>query len=317
MFENLETGAGLDMVLRVQEMRFELMNILVEFMDFAGEDFFYIALMGLIYWAFNKSLGLRMYFGLITIIVLTLVLKEVLGRPRPYDVSEAVIPLFEDVGYGIPSGHTSMTLMLWGLLAYYLRRWWVTVLVIAYVALQAFGRIYAGVHFPQDIVGGLLLGGITLALYIPLSETVATWWRNQQTVLKIAVPLIMGLVIMFVLPANDVLVTITGLLGFAGVAIWIEQTYIRFEHVPSVTKRAAQYVLALFLTLLIVEGLDFVFGEQESVLIAAMLRFMRYGVVALSALALIPYISVRLHLMNNEKYENKHNLSTTDAAQNS
>ena len=311
MFDNLETAAGLDMVLRVQEMRFELMNILVEFMDFAGEELFYIAIIGLIYWAFNKILGYRMYFGLITIIILTLILKEVFGRPRPYEVSDLVIPLFEDVGHGFPSGHVSMTLVLWGLFAYYVRRWWVTVLVIGYVAMQAFGRIYAGVHFPQDVVGGLLLGGITLALYIPLSDTVAAWWQKQQVALKIAVPLIIGLVIMFVLPTDESLVTTTGLLGFAGFAIWLEQTYVQFEHVQSAIKRAAQYILALFLTLLVVEGLDIIFGEQEAVLLAAILRFMRYGAVAVTALALVPFIGVRLRLMNNKKLANNPNLNTT------
>lgn len=311
MFEALETGAGLDLILRLQEMRFGAMDFLAEFLDFAGEELVYIAVIGLIYWAFNKSFGLKMYFALITIVVLTLFFKDALGRPRPYDVSDAVMPLFEDIGNGIPSGHTGMTVMVFGYLAYHIRKLWVTVLVVFYIMLQGFGRMYAGVHFPQDVIAGLILGAVTLAVYIPLTDPIGKWWQAQHTAIQIGLPLVLGLALMVIYPADEGMVTIAGLLAFAGIAIWLEQNYVKFVHDESAGKRAAQYMLALVLTILAVEGLDIAFGETESMWVAAVLRFIRYGLTIVVALALIPFISVRLGLMGSTVGIDKPNLTPT------
>lgn len=65
---------------------------------------------------------------------------------------------------GLPSGHTSIQTALWlGLALLFGGRWlWVT--SIAVVVFTAFSRMYLGVHYPGDIIGGLFLGLFVLAL---------------------------------------------------------------------------------------------------------------------------------------------------------
>lgn len=301
MWESLETGASLDAVLRLQEMRVGPVNALVEGLHFAGHEIFYIALIGLIYWAINKDVGVRTYFALVAISALTFFFKDLLGRPRPYLVSDAVMPLFTDIGNGIPSGHTAVTLVIWGYLAVVVRRWPVTIAVGIYVLIQGMGRVYAGVHFPQDVVGGLLLGGLTLAAFVPLTGPAANWWNGAPVGLKLALPFGVGLLLAAIYPADEGMVTIAGLLAGSGLGLWLEQRSVQFAHRPEIAVRAGQYVLALVLSLVVMEGLDAAFGEHGVVWLDAGLRFVRYAAVAITALALVPWLSVRVGLMAREE----------------
>lgn len=88
----------------------------------------------------------------------TAVLKIAIGRPRPFDVFEAVSNSEILVhGSGYPSGHTALvTVMGLIILPHVPKQFrWIVVLVIAAVALS---RVALGVHAPLDLVGGFAIG---------------------------------------------------------------------------------------------------------------------------------------------------------------
>jgi len=78
--------------------------------------------------------------------------------------SQAVIDSFRVKGlsFGFPSGHVSGAVAMWGGLAVVFRKRALAWLAPFMVALIAFTRLYLGVHFLADILGGALLGGLVL-----------------------------------------------------------------------------------------------------------------------------------------------------------
>lgn len=92
--------------------------------------------------------------------------KELVGRERPN--GDRLVP---GRGPSFPSGHPFATATSWGflplVLALYTRRrvlWWAaTVAVWALALLVAASRVWLGVHWASDVVGGLLLA--VLAVY--------------------------------------------------------------------------------------------------------------------------------------------------------
>ena len=96
------------------------------------------------------------------------VLKNWAARVRPYEAVAgltALIPHPRD--FSFPSGHTTASFACALVLARYLpRRYGVPALVLA--ALIAFSRLYVGVHYPTDILGGILIAaaGSFLAIWV-------------------------------------------------------------------------------------------------------------------------------------------------------
>jgi membrane-associated phospholipid phosphatase len=64
--------------------------------------------------------------------------------------------------FGLPSGHTSLQFALWISAAMLFKKRWLWVFSIAFITLTGISRMYLGLHYPVDIVGGILTGGFAL-----------------------------------------------------------------------------------------------------------------------------------------------------------
>ena len=73
-----------------------------------------------------------------------------------------------EFSYGFPSGHTSVSVTLWGAFALLFRKKWIQYVSIALIVLIPFSRIYLGVHFLADVIGGYVLGSIILWIFYQL-----------------------------------------------------------------------------------------------------------------------------------------------------
>lgn len=78
--------------------------------------------------------------------------------------ARAVIDAYrlKGLSFGFPSGHASGAVAMWGGLAVVFRERWLAWLAPFLAALVALTRLYLGVHFLADVVGGALLGGLVL-----------------------------------------------------------------------------------------------------------------------------------------------------------
>ena len=96
-------------------------------------------------------------------------IKEIVTRPRPTVALHAVV---ED-GWSFPSGHATAAVALYGFLIYATWKFapapWrmpLTLLFSAIILLVGFSRMYLGVHYASDVIGGFAVGAIFLWLGI-------------------------------------------------------------------------------------------------------------------------------------------------------
>ena len=97
------------------------------------------------------------------------ILKHLLARPRPCHELQSVRLIGDCLkSFSFPSGHAATSSAMASIISYYFRRAAIPVFLLA--ALVAFSRIYVGVHYPSDVVGGAVLGGITGGFIISLRQ---------------------------------------------------------------------------------------------------------------------------------------------------
>ncbi len=107
----------------------------------------------------TRKIGLVVMVAVILDSVLcNVILKNIFVRPRPCDVNTAINLLIpRPSGYSFPSGHTSASFA--AVAALYFsgeRKIWKAALALA--ILIAFSRMYLYVHYPTDVLGGIVCG---------------------------------------------------------------------------------------------------------------------------------------------------------------
>jgi undecaprenyl-diphosphatase len=98
----------------------------------------------------------------INVIICNLTLKPLIARPRPFEVMDLAILIRRPDDFSFPSGHTSASFAAATAIFLHYRSFGAPLLVLAFCI--SLSRLYLLVHFPSDIIAGILLGIISACL---------------------------------------------------------------------------------------------------------------------------------------------------------
>lgn len=172
------TGIEISILLWVQENLRGAMDGLWVFITKLGDEGFLWIAIGVLLLLFKKTrwVGATVLTALLINLVMTnLTLKDLFARPRPFSICEELVTLVpQPSSFSFPSGHTSCSftaaLVLYKMLP---KKFGVPAVVLA--SLIGLSRIYIGVHFPTDVLGGIVVGIIASTLAYHLIQ----WIRNK------------------------------------------------------------------------------------------------------------------------------------------
>ena len=149
-------------LLFIQEhIRCSALNGVMTFITHLGDTgIFWIALtVVLLLFRRTRRCGVACAAALVLNLLITnAALKNIIQRIRPYDVMDALkILVAPEHDFSFPSGHTACSFAAaWALLRTAPRKYAVPALILA--ALIGLSRLYVGVHYPTDVLGGLIVG---------------------------------------------------------------------------------------------------------------------------------------------------------------
>ncbi len=148
----------------IQNLRTPLGDIIVPFITRLGNAGIIWIILTLVLLLIPKTrkTGVIMTVALLVDLVLcNLLLKNLVARTRPFDVNTAVqLLVAKPQDYSFPSGHTAASFA--SVTALYLageKKMWKAALVLA--VLIALSRLYLYVHYPTDIIGGVIFGSLS------------------------------------------------------------------------------------------------------------------------------------------------------------
>jgi membrane-associated phospholipid phosphatase len=91
-------------------------------------------------------------------------IKQYFQRARPSGLADAIVRTFPHVGFSFPSNHAANNMAIAVVLGFMVPRWrpW----FLMWALLIGLSRIYVGVHYPMDVLGGFLVGGTWATLVV-------------------------------------------------------------------------------------------------------------------------------------------------------
>lgn len=208
-----------------------------EFMGGTGA----LAVIALVYWCICKRAGTFMLLNFSSAYMMNETLKNIFCISRPFVRDPRIHPYTTATGYSFPSGHTMLGTSVYSSAAIWQknRKWFVGICIFL-TLVTAFGRNWAGVHTPQDVIVGIL---VTLAVVFG-QYRMLRWLEKQpeKDILFLIISIIWAAALLFFIPKTEKPCGI-----FLGVYIgwFVERRWIHFEVKGTIIRRIVQYVLGM------------------------------------------------------------------------
>ena len=172
----------------VQSFSNETLDSFFEIITMLGEEWFFIILFAIFFWCFNKSFGYKLAFICLTSAAINTIIKEIVKLPRPIGY-EGIKSIREETaeGYSFQSGHTQHSSSLLATLMIEFKKKWLYFIGALGILLVGFSRMYLGVHWPSDVIGGLIIG----ILWTMIAIKIFDWSKDRGN------PMLLGV---FVIP---------------------------------------------------------------------------------------------------------------------
>ena len=189
IFENEQLT--LDMVvyrLVILNLRSEPVTAIMKVITNLSSVYVLIAItIGIFLFVKNKKVGLCVASNLIITTLLNQLLKYIIQRPRPDGYR-----LIAESGYSFPSGHSMVSMAFYGLIIYLIWKM-VKNKKIKYIScgilgllipMIGFSRIYLGVHYASDVIGGFAISIVYLLLFTNIARSVLQLEKEKNYPMK-------------------------------------------------------------------------------------------------------------------------------------
>lgn len=170
-----------------QDLRVDWLNPLVEVYTSLGNvglGFIVVALLLLVIRKTRWSGATALTAMVLGVVVTNLTIKPLVTRDRPWVVMDGFVSLVTSSDpHSFPSGHTTAAFAFGVALCLTLPQKWAKAAVITAAALMGMSRLYVGVHFPTDVVAGMIIGtvcGVLASRLVPWFRGAWQRWRAEK-----------------------------------------------------------------------------------------------------------------------------------------
>ncbi|HHW68160.1 MAG: hypothetical protein PWP07_1900 [Epulopiscium sp.] len=279
----------LEILKYIQSFRSDFLDHFFELITLTGEETFLVLVFSFIYCCIHKDFGYRLGFFLLSNVIFNSGLKNFFHTARPIGkLGITSLRLETATGYSFPSGHTQVASGFWMMIMNYVHKKWMYILGAFMIALIGLSRLYLGVHWPVDVIGGIVFSCIWF-VFINVSMNYAE--KTQKSLIFVLIFMILGFIIVMVRGVNEIKMfgCLTGL--FFGYLI--ETKYIHFKIQGNLARRIISWLLGIITLILIKYGLKAILPSNN------ISYFLQYVLICMWIIAGIPFFFINIIQKNN------------------
>lgn len=289
----------IDFLKLLEGLRTGFLNTLFEMITILGEETLIILIVAIIYFAFSKKEAKRLFFIVVTSTAVNTIAKNLVRRPRPFANGEITAIRQETAtGYSFPSGHTQNIATLGTYFSERIRKIWFIIIASIVVLLVGFSRMYLGVHYPSDVIVGLLLGiGVTIGFGFLYDKV-----KNQNLLMLIMLLVITPFFIAFMFTKDEQALSLSAnfykMYGiFAGLLVGsvFEENLVQYNIEGPIWKKVLRVVIAIGLVFAVKEGFKLIY-KGAGIHVKLIMDSIRYFLMLFVGLGVCPLLFKKIKI---------------------
>ena len=274
----------LDILRAIQSIANPFLDVLFQLITILGEQTIIVVIMVSIYWSYDKVLGEYIVYSSLTGVLVNNSIKDIFKMQRPIG-EDGIRSLRVETatGYSFPSGHTQQATTFYGTLFMYTKKKWLYILSIIVITLVGFSRMYLGVHYPKDVLFGVVFGVLTIIITNYLFK------RINNKLLLYTITFIIFLPALTFARSSDFIKGLGTFLGFI-IGVFIERRYVNFSVEGTRFNKIVRVLLGILILMILITILKIVFPK------ILFFDFIRYMIISIYGIGLYPALFKRLKL---------------------
>lgn len=256
-----------------------------------GEESIYIILLCLIFWCIDKKYGYKLAFIFLFSSIVNGIVKNIFKAARPLGINDIRHLRVETAtGYSFPSGHTQNITAFFTCM---MKRYRTTSLYIGgctLILLVGISRLYLGLHWTEDVVGGIVFGVLCVFIADYIFDYVHK--NNNKYILLVLIPPVV--VALFVFSSSGDFVKSSGVFCSFLIGYFIEDRFIKFDTNTDNWKQLIKLVVGLIGVFILKIVLKKIMPETASY------EFLRYFIIGIWITIGAPYVFIFSNLTGIE-----------------
>lgn len=268
----------------------DFLNIVVFILSKFGSGEIVFAIILFLYYIVDKKLGKKLAYILGSSFIVNGILKSLCLAKRPFqfdgheDLKKLNDSMDNSTGTSFPSGHSQNAGTIYSALYMNTKKNWIKGLCLSALIIVPLTRLYLGVHFPGDVLVGVVIGIIITLILNKIYDSINHTKKYYIIATGFILVSLPTMIINFNNPAVADLYKSFGLYIAIILGFFVEEKYINFTHQVPIIHLALRLLIGAGIVLGLKAGLKVIFPNHN------VFHMIRYFIMSFVGIAIVPFL---------------------------